>query len=77
MGTAGEEQHSRQKQRSEPRSGVGVGGGMDSWSCGVWHVVRPVAPEHRVWDQGRRKEEADCGLCQPWTSALQRAYCPE
>lgn len=41
---------------------------MDSWSCGVWRVVRPAAPERRVWEQGKRKEEADCGLCQPWTS---------
>lgn len=57
MGTAREGRHSRQKERSEQRSGVG------------WEVVWTVGRGGRAGRQasatrgGKRQEEAGCGVC--------------
>lgn len=64
MSAAGEERHSKQKGLSEQRPGLGMGGGVDRGPCGVW-------------EQGKSREEADGGLCQPRVSVLQRTCCPE
>lgn len=54
MGTAGKEWHFKQKELSEQRSELGMGGGIDRWSCRVWQWHHSKASESRKGENKRQ-----------------------